>query len=130
MTSFVAFQFRRGLSTLWTSTNTVLAPGEPGVELDTGRFKVGDGSTSWSNLPYFSPGPRLVCNTEVSTNMYTLPLKQGLYTITGHISDSASLIADKTISINGFFCYTFSGNRIIIQSNPTFKLSIQIVQLS
>lgn len=30
----------------------VLMPGEVGWESDTGKFKVGDGQTSWQNLPY------------------------------------------------------------------------------
>jgi len=27
--------------------------GEPGVEIDTGKVKIGDGVASWSSLPYF-----------------------------------------------------------------------------
>lgn len=38
----------------WNSANTVLAAGEIGVEGDTGRFKVGNGSTAWNSLPYAS----------------------------------------------------------------------------
>jgi hypothetical protein len=30
-----------------------LFAGEPGVELDTGKVKIGDGVQAWSNLPYF-----------------------------------------------------------------------------
>ena len=52
----VQVQYRRGTSSLWTSTNPVLAQGEPGYETDTGKFKVGDGSTVWTGLAY-SSGP-------------------------------------------------------------------------
>ena len=52
----VQVQYRRGTSSLWTSTNPVLAQGEPGYETDTGKFKVGDGSTAWTGLAY-SSGP-------------------------------------------------------------------------
>ena len=45
-------QFRRGTEAEWTSTNPILAEGELGLELDTGRFKVGVGTTSWTNLQY------------------------------------------------------------------------------
>lgn len=45
-------QLRRDLSGNWTSTNPILAQGEPGVELDTNRMKVGDGVTAWSELAY------------------------------------------------------------------------------
>lgn len=45
-------QLRRGTAPQWTAANPVLAAGEPGVETDTGRTKVGDGVTAWSALPY------------------------------------------------------------------------------
>lgn len=46
------FQLRRGTSAQWVSFNPVLASGEPGAELDTGRIKVGDGVSTWTSLPY------------------------------------------------------------------------------
>jgi hypothetical protein len=45
-------QNRRGLSTEWQAGNPVLAPGEIGLELDTGKFKLGDGITAWNSLEY------------------------------------------------------------------------------
>jgi hypothetical protein len=45
-------QLRRDTAAEWTSTNPVLATGEFGVELDTGRFKIGDGTTAWTDLEY------------------------------------------------------------------------------
>ena len=39
----------------WTENNPVLGPAEPGVEIDTGRFKLGDGHTRWNDLNYFVP---------------------------------------------------------------------------
>jgi hypothetical protein len=45
-------QLRRGAAASWTSANPVLAQGEPGVETDTGKFKIGDGSTAWASLAY------------------------------------------------------------------------------
>ena len=50
----VKIQFRRGTATQWTSANTILSIGEPGYESDTGKFKIGDGTTAWSALPYES----------------------------------------------------------------------------
>ena len=43
---------RNGTATAWVEANPVLLKGEIGVEVDTRRFKFGDGITSWSNLPY------------------------------------------------------------------------------
>jgi hypothetical protein len=49
----VTIKFRRGNSSEWTSNGTtILASGEPGYELDTGRFKIGDGATTWNSLSY------------------------------------------------------------------------------
>ena len=45
-------QFRRGLAASWTSANPTLAQGEMGIELDTDFFKIGDGLTAWTSLPY------------------------------------------------------------------------------
>jgi hypothetical protein len=52
----IQVQYRRGAASLWTSTNPVLAIGEPGYETDTGKFKVGNGSSTWTALSY-SSGP-------------------------------------------------------------------------
>lgn len=49
-------QLRRGTAAAWTSTNPTLAAGELGVETDTNKFKVGNGSTAWASLPYATKG--------------------------------------------------------------------------
>lgn len=53
----VVIQLRRGLSAQWTSVNPVLAEGEVAVETDTGKFKIGNGSTAWTSLPYAANTP-------------------------------------------------------------------------
>lgn len=58
----IQIQYRRGLSADWTSANPLLAEGEPGYETDTGRFKVGNGTTYWNDLIYVS-GANLVSAT-------------------------------------------------------------------
>lgn len=50
----IQIQYRRGTAAQWTATNPLLAAGEPGYETDTGKFKVGDGSTNWNSLEYSS----------------------------------------------------------------------------
>ena len=47
------FKLRRDIAADWVSRNPVLFAGEPGVELDTGKFKIGDGVQAWTSLPYF-----------------------------------------------------------------------------
>lgn len=54
---YTLIQLRRDISSNWSTVNPVLASGEIGVELDTNRFKLGDGATAWNSLGYKSePG--------------------------------------------------------------------------
>lgn len=46
------FYFKRGKAASWTAQNIVLGPGEPGFEIDTGKLKIGNGSTPWNELEY------------------------------------------------------------------------------
>lgn len=46
------FQFRRDTAANWTSGNPILLAGEMGIESDTKKFKIGDGTTAWNSLPY------------------------------------------------------------------------------
>ena len=45
-------RFRRSTASDWTTKNPVLLSGEPAVETDTGKFKIGDGIKTWTALPY------------------------------------------------------------------------------
>lgn len=45
---------RNDTSTNWNSKNPVLAKGEMGIEINTNKFKFGDGVTAWNTLPYAS----------------------------------------------------------------------------
>ena len=45
-------QLRRGGAQEWANSNPTLAQGELGVELDTGRIKIGDGTSFYNNLHY------------------------------------------------------------------------------
>jgi hypothetical protein len=51
----IQIQLRRGTAAEWTSGDPTLAVGEMGVETDTGKIKVGDGSTAWTSLGYTTP---------------------------------------------------------------------------
>jgi len=48
-------KLRRDTNTNWNANSTVvLAEGEIGVNLTSGQFKLGDGSSTWAQLNYFS----------------------------------------------------------------------------
>jgi hypothetical protein len=52
----VQIQIRNGTAAQWTSANPTLAVGEMGAETDTGKFKIGTGSTAWNSLAYAAVG--------------------------------------------------------------------------
>ena len=73
----VQIQTRNGTAAQWTAANPTLMVGEIGAETDTGRFKIGDGSTAWNSLGYaasmkwrgaYSAGTAYVVNDAVSYN--------------------------------------------------------------
>lgn len=47
------FQWQRGLAANWAIKNPVLRDGEPGLESDTRKFKIGDGVSRWLDLDYY-----------------------------------------------------------------------------
>ena len=52
-------QQRRGIASQWTSVNPVLAAGEIGFETDTNKFKMGNGTSTWTQLVYFANATEL-----------------------------------------------------------------------
>ena len=52
-------QQRRGTAAQWTAANPVLAAGEIGFETDTNKFKMGNGSSTWTALQYFANAAEL-----------------------------------------------------------------------
>ena len=65
-------QFRRGTSEALAAVNEVLLAGEIGIETDTGKYKIGNGSTNWNGLPYAGQ------NFPTDANVYVL--RNGTYT--------------------------------------------------
>jgi hypothetical protein len=55
----IRIQNRRGTASEWTTANPTLSSGEIGFETDTGKFKIGNGSTEWDDLPYSSSSSSL-----------------------------------------------------------------------
>lgn len=51
----VRIVFKKKLASEWANENPILMDGEPGFEKDTGRMKIGTGTHTWNQLPYFRP---------------------------------------------------------------------------
>lgn len=99
---------RNDAAATWVEKNPVLAKGEPGVEVDTGKFKLGDGVTSWVGLHYAGV---LVSGSEqngyvtidgIDTLVYLLPIGGasigGVKTAAG--TGKVSIAADGTMSVS------------------------------
>jgi hypothetical protein len=56
MSSTARLRLRRDTAANWASANPVLLNGEVGIETDTRRFKVGNGTLAWSSLSYYIEG--------------------------------------------------------------------------
>ena len=93
-------QFRRGTSEALAAVNEVPLAGEIGIETDTGKYKIGNGSTNWNGLPYAGQ------NFPTDTSVYVL--KNGAYTPANVVdmseiwqpSISEALTPDVALSVN------------------------------
>jgi len=56
VTTYTRFKLRNGTAAEWTAANPTLLKGEIGVETDTRKYKIGDGSTAWAGLSYYIDG--------------------------------------------------------------------------
>lgn len=95
-------QVRRGTAASWTSTNPTLAAGEIGLETDTGKYKIGDGSSTWTSLAYY---PTLGANT-----------------FTGAQTATSFIVTSSTVPANGM--YLPAANTLGFASNSTERMRI------
>ena len=126
---YIQFQFRRGLASEWTSANPVLAAGEMGIETDTHKIKIGNGTTNWGLLTYglFATDLQLttavgattniavsITNTTVSSNTVT-----GALTVSGGVGVGGNFNLGGNASVTG---KTTVGNIIYPTSNNTINI--------
>jgi hypothetical protein len=90
-------QFRRGTASQWASANPVLADGELGLETDTLKFKIGNGSSTWSSLSYSSL-PSTSVDASTATTKGDILVATGASTLArlGVGSSGQALVADSS----------------------------------
>jgi hypothetical protein len=88
-------QVRRGTASQWTSTNPTLAAGEWGFETDTGKVKIGNGSTVSTSLSYTGAASGTVTSITAGTG-----LTGGTITSTGTIAIDTTVTATVNQTIN------------------------------
>jgi hypothetical protein len=103
----VQLQFRRGTASEWTIANPILAEGELGLELDSNKFKLGNGITRWNSLLYTST---FNVTKDISSDITYPTFVSGVGVISAGIS-TGGLVYKQTSSSLG-----------IGTTNPTSKL--------
>jgi len=83
MTTFTRFKLRSDTAANWTAANPVLLAGEIGVETDTRKYKIGDGSTAWAGLSYYIDGVAIRGQCSKMTDGTIDITTQGSYISTG-----------------------------------------------
>jgi hypothetical protein len=97
-------QFRRGSAYLWNNANPILAEGEAGFEIDTGRLKIGNGYSTWTELTYI--GSDEAIQPVINTNIYTIQKGQAVY---AKSVENGQMIIDQYIANNTINKYKFIG---------------------
>tara|TARA_S200002703_G_scaffold157458_2_gene165330 strand:+ start:385 stop:993 length:609 start_codon:yes stop_codon:yes gene_type:complete len=83
VTTFTRFKLRNGTAAEWTAANPTLLQGEIGVETDTRKYKIGDGSTAWAGLSYYIDGVAIRGQCSKMTDGAIDITTQGAYVTTG-----------------------------------------------
>jgi hypothetical protein len=93
-------QIRRGTASQWTSANPTLASGEFGYESDTGKFKIGTGSTAWTSLSYQGAGTvtSITAGTGLSGGAITTSGTIAIDTATTVDVSTAQTLTNKTLT--------------------------------
>ncbi len=91
--------FRRDTAANWAALNPILANGEPGFTSDigvTGLFKIGDGSTPWVDLTYYSsvsllPLPTPVPSSDAAITRFFIDCTTGPQVVDIRLYDNVSI---------------------------------------
>jgi Major tropism determinant N-terminal domain len=108
-------QQRRDTAANWTSNNPTLAAGEIGIETNTSRFKIGDGTTAWTSLVYTSSqlGYTTTATAAGTTTLTVSSNSQQLFT--GTSTQTVVMPVASTMVL---------GTRFLIENNSTGNLTV------
>ena len=93
----VKIQLRRDVASAWTSSNPTLSVGEMGVETDTAKYKIGDGTTAWTSLAYSSfPSTAITASTVTAKGDLLVATASGTVARLGVGTADQALVVDST----------------------------------
>ena len=73
----IQIQMRRDTAANWSSNDPTLASGEIGLETDTGKTKIGDGSTAWTSLAYLGVSSHTLLDGDVHSDSVADDISRG-----------------------------------------------------
>jgi hypothetical protein len=99
----ITLKHKRQTASAIAATNPVLAAGEFGIETDTGRMKIGNGSTAWNSLGYFVPSASDISagtlpDARLSSNV---PLLANLTAWTNQTSTAIETVPRTSLAFSG-----------------------------
>ena len=101
-------QIRRDSAANWNNQNPILKQGEWGYETDTGKIKIGDGSSQWTpTLPYaFLP----ISGGILTDNLILNDKKEVRFYQKGTAQSGAHYTGFRSITSSGDFTYNLPGS--------------------
>ena len=88
-------QLRNDTASAWTTTNPKLLKGEIGIEIDTRKFKIGDGTSLWNALEY--------ANITDLSNYFTIEqINDIVEQLQGYIANKVDKVTGKGLSTNDY----------------------------
>lgn len=112
-------QLKRGTAAAWTSNNPTLAVGEAGYETDTGKLKIGDGSTAWTSLGYFAGGSTTPTSDTGTTITFTADT---LWNEATYLT-SGALTLDLTDAVKGTYAVVYCDSYTPAISGETYYIN-------
>lgn len=125
-------QQRRGTAAQWTAANPVLAAGEIGFETDTNKFKMGNGTSTWTALTYFANATELAAAIDAVVGIApeTLDTLGELAATIGNDPDFlASLATDEDLAdmvTQGAANLTELGNNLVEAINDHANIELNV----
>jgi len=112
----IRIQLRRDTAANWVSSNPVLRAGEVGIETDTLKFKIGNGSSTWTQITNYAN----VTSTGLSNSLNDYILASTLGNPSGPAklnSDGEILVPEDTIILWNDAGYTYTTK--VVATQPT-----------
>jgi len=93
-------QIRRDTAANWASNNPILSAGEFGLESDTQKIKVGNGSANWADRPYINVLPSDLAELSQDAVNTALTAGNGITKVYDDLNNTITISVDTSIIAN------------------------------